>query len=221
MSLFKAIIFDLDGTLLNTLEDLASSMNNVLQKHNYSPYPTDQYRFFVGEGMNNLVKKATNPFTDDKKKIQQMQSEMKLEYEKMWHKTTKPYDGINETLMNLDDAGFLLAVLSNKPDEMTKIIVSFFFPEIHFFQVCGASQDVPKKPDPAGVFSIMNQSFLSPEEFIMIGDSSIDIQTAINASIFPSGVLWGFRDKEELFKAGAKQFFKNPGEIYNFLTHSN
>lgn len=216
----KAIIFDLDGTLLNTLEDLANSMNQVLKNHKFPVYPIDQYRFFVGDGMTVLVKKASAPFTDDQFLIQQMQTEMKNEYEKRWCKTTKPYPFIMEALIDLQSMGFLLSILSNKPDRFTKITVSYFFPHIHFFQVKGA-QDIFKKPDPAGVYEIIKKSNLSPKEFIMIGDSSVDMITAKNASIYSAGVLWGFRDKEELILHGANHIFENPKEIVIFLTQSN
>ena len=214
----KAIIFDLDGTLLNTLSDIANSMNTVLMKHNFPIYQTEQYRFLVGDGMNSLVKKAATPYTEKPELILLMQNEMKDEYEKNWHKQTKPYPLIMETLTQLQREGFLLSVLSNKPDRLTKISVSFFFPQIHFFMIKGALETI-KKPNPSGVYDIIKTSNLPSTEFIMIGDSAVDMITAKNASIFPAGVLWGFRDKEELIQNGAKQIFTNPKEILFFLNH--
>lgn len=213
----KAIVFDLDGTLLNTLEDIANSMNRVLIKNQFSPYSTEDYKYMVGSGMQALVKKAVTPFTKKPEKINQLFEEMKDDYLFHWNIATKPYEGIMETLFSLAEAGIVLSILSNKPDSLTKKTVQHFFPTIPFFMIQGASSYYPEKPNPACLINIMKETNLPKEEFIMIGDSSIDIETAINASVFPAGVLWGFRKKEELEKKGAKIFFEHPSDILKFF----
>lgn len=218
---FKAVIFDLDGTLLNTLEDLANSMNHVLEINGFPKYSIEQYKFLVGEGMLNLVAKAIKPYTNEQDRINQMHHQMNEEYKENWHNTTKPYPGITEVLSLLSNAGFHISILSNKPDHFTKATVEYFFPNISFQYVIGASDRIPKKPDPAGVKKIISDSNLSTEDFILIGDSGIDIHTAINANIVPGGVLWGFRDQDELIQSGAKYLFVRPEEMYSFLINSN
>jgi phosphoglycolate phosphatase len=217
----KAIIFDLDGTLLNTLDDLADCMNRVLTRHSFLPYTVEQYKYFVGEGMYCLVKKAAQSFTEDIKKINSMYDEMKEEYKNNWNKKTKPYETIIKVLSQLNQAGVLLSVLSNKPDPFAKLTVSHFFPQITFFEVRGAIDNFPIKPDPTGSLAMIKKTKLPQEEFMMIGDSSVDMITAKNARIFPAGVLWGFREKKELEESGAKIIFKQPAEIITFLIHSN
>jgi len=218
---FKAIIFDLDGTLLNTLDDLANSMNHVLEIHGFPIYLVDQYRLLVGEGMYKLVLKAATPYTNDLELINLMFLQMNETYKKNWHHTTKPYPKIIEVLNLLSNVGFHLYVLSNKPEHFTKETVAYFFPKIPFDSVLGATDDMPRKPDPAGVEKIITNSGLSPNDFLMIGDSGIDMNTALNANIMAGGVLWGFRDKEELIQSGANFIFSHPDEIYALLINSN
>ena len=213
----KAIIFDLDGTLLNTLDDIANCMNRVLIRNSFMPYPAEKYKDFVGEGMFNLVKNAANPFTNKTETIGIMHDEMKKEYADNWHINTKPYEGIMDVLSQLEKAGILLSVLSNKPDTLTKMTVQYFFPTISFFHVQGALANIPRKPDPAGVLTIIQKSTLPNTEFMLIGDSGIDIETANNAFIFPAGVLWGFREREELEKQGAKLLFTKPLDILKLI----
>jgi phosphoglycolate phosphatase len=219
--ILKAIIFDLDGTLLNTLDDLADCMNRVLHHHGYPSYPVEQYKLFVGEGIYSLVKKAVNPFTQNQIKIDSMFEEMKEEYKKNWNKKTKPYETMIDVLSELKKAGILLSILSNKPEPLAKITVRYFFPKISFFHVQGALDTIPQKPDPTGALAMIKKANLPKKEFILIGDSSVDMATAKNASIYPAGVLWGFRGKEELIKYGAKHIFKHPKEILPFLILSN
>jgi phosphoglycolate phosphatase len=213
----KAIIFDLDGTLLNTLDDLADCMNRVLCRHNFHPYPILEYRYFVGEGMRNLVKKTLEPYSKDIQLAEQLFQEMQNEYQNHWNHKTKPYETIEQVLLTLSSEGVILAILTNKPDFLTKEIVRHYFPKIPFLAVQGAQDDFPRKPDPSSALLIIEKTNIQKEEWILIGDSSIDIETAKNASIFPAGVLWGFRSKEELEKTGAKIIFEQPKEIVSFF----
>jgi phosphoglycolate phosphatase len=210
---FGAVIFDLDGTLLNTLEDLADSMNCVLERNRMPPHPPSAYRYFVGDGVEMLVRRALPFEVADADEFQRFVREMKTEYSLRWAEKTRPYKGVPEMLEAFSAAGLDMAVLSNKPNDAARQIVRQFLPEAPFRLVIGATPEKPKKPDPAVALEIAGRLRLPPERFIFVGDSSIDMRTAVAAGMFPAGVLWGFRTGEELIAAGAKMLFEQPADL--------
>jgi phosphoglycolate phosphatase len=210
---FRAVLFDLDGTLLDTLEDLATSMNNVLQRRGFPVHEREAYRFFVGKGMENLVRCALPESNRDEATIAACTRSLCTEYKKRWAETTRPYYGVPKMLNWLQDHGIHKAVLSNKSDEFTREMVARLLPHWKFAVVRGALKSVPLKPDPTSALAIAQQMGLEPSAFCYLGDSAIDMHTATAAGMYPIGVRWGFRDAEELVEGGAQTLLERPTDL--------
>lgn len=217
---FKAIIFDLDGTLIDSLEDLCNAANRVLKKNNFPTHKMEKYRYFVGEGVVALITRALPDEIKNEDIINSCVGEFREEYRKSWNIKTKPYEGIAEMLDLITLRGLKMAVLSNKPDYFTKKCVAAFLPNWKFDRIIGQRDDVPKKPDPAGAKEIAEYLAVSPSEIIYVGDTPIDMETAIAAGMLPVGVLWGFRPEDELKKSGAHIVIQKPEEIIEVIDHS-
>lgn len=219
---FKAVIFDLDGTLLDSLRDLADTLNTVLARHGYPTHELQQYRYLVGYGTRELVRRALPqdiPVADDK--IETLLGEMEQQYAKTWKDHTKPYPGIPEMLDNLFRSGIKKGILSNKPHAFTCMCVETLLPSWKFDAVMGHLEGLGHKPDPQSALLMAAGFGVNPGEVLYIGDSSVDMQTANRAGMYPLGVLWGFREREELLENGAKTLVANPLEITEFLEQSN
>jgi len=214
---FKAVIFDLDGTLLNTLEDIADAANIVLRRMGYPLHEYEQYKYLVGEGMDVLMRRALPSDVSDDTLVSECVSAMRKEYGARWHVKTQPYPGVPELLDELTVLGIALAVLSNKPDDFTKTMVADLLPARHFAIVQGATASAPKKPDPSTALEIARLLTLAEQEILFVGDSAIDMQTGLRAGMYPAGVLWGFRDAEELIASGAQVLIKEPAELLKLL----
>ncbi len=212
----KAIIFDLDGTLLNTLDDLADSMNRVLQRMGFPVHPVDAYRYFVGDGIETFAWRVLPEENRDKNTVTACVVDMLDEYGEHWQDKTRPYDEIGEMLTALLDRKLKLAILSNKPDALTQIAVSAFLSSWNFDVVAGVVNGVPKKPDPAGALNIAGKLNLSGNDILYLGDTGTDMLTAQRAGMFAIGALWGFRDAEELQKNGACALIERPLDILNY-----
>lgn len=213
---FKGIIFDLDGTLVNSLEDISDAMNTVLTSLNYPTHTYDTYQYFIGSGLRNLVSKALPASNNTDEQIETCFKSMIKEYREICTFKTKPYNGIIELLDHLATQDFKLAVFSNKADELTKKIATEIFPD-YFDAAVGLSTESLKKPNPFEAIEISKNWNLKPEEIIFIGDSDIDMLTANNANMFPVGVSWGYRTEEELTESGAKLVINNPSELLLIL----
>jgi len=214
---FPAVIFDLDGTLIDSLEDIADSMNAVLTSRGFSEHPFESYRTFVGEGVKTLVRRALPEGYYSEETIEECVLEMRAEYQLRWADKTRPYDGIPGVLDELFHRGIKLNVFSNKPGDFTRMTVGKFFGEDKFQQILGVGPSVPAKPNPAGAFRIAESLELPPGRFLFFGDTNIDMRTARKAGMIPVGVLWGFRSMEELKDAGAKEVLRNPEDILKFF----
>jgi len=210
---FKAVIFDLDGTLVNSLEDLADSMNSVLQNCNFLTHEIQAYKHFVGNGIRDLVCKALPEANKDLELIDKCYNMMIEVYRNNCVNKTKPYDGIVELLDELILHNMKLAVFSNKADEFAKKIVLTLLPNWNFEAIIGLSTEAHKKPNPLGALQISEKLGIIPEEIIYVGDSGIDMQTANNAGMYAAGALWGFRTKEELTSNGAKYLLSHPSDL--------
>ncbi|QGK75887.1 HAD family hydrolase [Flavobacterium sp. SLB02] len=213
---FKGIIFDLDGTLVNSLEDISDAMNTVLTNLNYPTHTYDTYQYFIGSGLRNLVSKALPATNNSDEQIEICFECMINEYREICTLKTKPYDGIVELLKNLTSQNIKMAVFSNKADELTKKIASEIFPN-HFDMAVGLSTEELKKPNPFEALEISKKWNLTTEEILFVGDSDIDMQTANNANMFAVGVSWGYRTEQELKNSGAKLVINNALELIEIL----
>ncbi len=218
---YSAILFDLDGTLLNTLDDLANSMNLILKLHGYPVYPIENYKHFVGHGMENLVRRVLPPESHDEKIVATCLDEFMKKYGECWHDETKPYPGIVEMLDNLKSLGVKMSVFSNKADQFTKVIIDHFFGSDRFDFVIGARANVPKKPDPTTALEIAGKSKIQPSSYLYLGDSGVDMQTANAAGMYALGATWGFRDANELNTNGAKKLINKPMDIIELIRSTN
>jgi len=214
---FRAVLFDLDGTLLDTLDDLADSMNASLRRFGFPPHPVDTYKILVGDGLLNLVSRALPEGHRDDTTIDNVASTQWEEYAKKWANKTHPYEGIPELLDTLQERGIAICVLSNKPDDFTRIIVQKFLSKWSFAVVRGQSEDTPIKPDPTAANQIALKLGFRNSEFLYVGDSNTDMKTASAAGMFGVGVLWGFRPKDELIAAGARALIERPSELLQFV----
>jgi len=214
---FKAVIFDLDGTLLDTLADLAAAVNLVLAANGYKTHPVAAYKYLLGRGMENLVRSALAEEKPEQETVLELQKQVEAEYAKCWADTTETYAGIPELLDGLAERNISMAILSNKPHSFMQVIVDKFFSCWHFEVVLGARETCPKKPDPAGAKEIVSTLKLRGEQILYVGDTDTDMQTAGNAGLLPVGVLWGFRTEKELRGNGAWQIAAEPVELLKFF----
>lgn len=214
---FNSIIFDLDGTLIDSLADIADSMNRVLKKHGLPEHDMQTYRYFIGYGVPVLVQKAVPLHLSEEGIIESYAWEFRETYGKNYNVMTKLYDGIPAMLDKLSDRKIRMSIFSNKPDNFTKKCVREFLQPWKFECVIGHGSGIPPKPDPTGVLKILKEMEQKPADTIYLGDSGIDMITAVSAGMFPIGALWGFRDRDELRENGARELVKDPRAILAFF----
>jgi len=214
---FKGIIFDLDGTLLDTIEDIADSMNQVLSENKLPTHDTEAYRLFVGSGIKNLVRKALPESHRDEATVQAYFETMYNLYRENCVNKTKPYDGITDLLDELATRDLKLAILSNKADEMTQQTARVLLPEDYFTIIAGLTDETLKKPNPQKALQMSQEMSIAPKEMIYVGDTDVDMQTANNAGMYAVGVLWGFRGEEELRANEAQKILNHPSELMELL----
>jgi phosphoglycolate phosphatase len=210
---FKAVIFDLDGTLLDTLEDLGDAMNRVLKDSGFPVHDLQAYKTFVGEGIEVLVRRALPADSLSEEVIRRSVKVFREEYRQRWDRKTKPYEGIPEMLDALTAMGLPMSILSNKQHDFSQAVVSRLLARWSFKMVLGARAEVPKKPDPAGACEIAAALNIPPEGFLYLGDTAIDMKTAVAAGMFPVGALWGFRTAAELTANGAQILIEKPMDL--------
>ncbi len=217
MNINKAVIFDLDGTLLNTIGDIALACNHALNKYKLPTHSENEYKNFVGWGIKTLVTLAMPPnLTKDENFVKKILKEVSEYYSTHWNIKTKPYKDIPELLMQLNKYQIPIAILSNKPQKFTELTVKHYFPDIKFIAIEGEKNGI-LKPNPETLFPILNKISTPTNNIFFVGDSNMDIQTAIAGNLTPIGVAWGFRNKEELKKAGAKHIVNTPNELAKML----
>jgi len=217
---FSAIIFDLDGTLIDSLEDLADAMNRVLRHYGFPLHPVKAYRYFIGDGMERLVMRALPEKERHSNRLSTYVAAMKSEYPGRELRKTQPYEGIFKLLKACSAAGLKSAVLTNKPDDAAQAVVAHLLPGVPFVKVWGARPDLPRKPDPTGAARLLEIIGVGPEEALFLGDSAVDMQTAVGAGIYPVGALWGFRTADELFSAGARVVVRQPADLSRWILDS-
>jgi phosphoglycolate phosphatase len=214
---YISVIFDLDGTLLNTLEDIADSLNRVLRERGLGTHPTDSYRYFVGSGAEELVIRALPPGKRDRELIAECVAAFRVEYRRNWNVRTRPYEGVPELLASLAERGTRMAILSNKPHEFTVLCVRQYFSGYDFAAVLGEGEGIPLKPNPTGALEIARHLAIPPGEFAFVGDTGTDMETAVRAGMFPLGALWGFRPEKELIESGAIKTIARPIDVLRFM----
>jgi phosphoglycolate phosphatase len=214
---YRAVIFDMDGTLLDTIADLADSMNAVLNSLGFPTHPLSSYRAFVGDGIEVLVMKSLPEGRRTEQIIAQSVKAMKEEYSLRWSVKSRPFPGIPELLDGLTEKGMALSILSNKLDSFTKAMAASLLPHWKFAEVRGLSPDIPRKPDPAGARICAERMGVDPGHCIFVGDSAIDMETAGRAGMTAIGVLWGYQDKQLLMDHGAKILLDDPGDLLRHI----
>jgi phosphoglycolate phosphatase len=211
------IIFDLDGTLLNTISDLAHSTNFALEKNGFPVHPIETYKYFVGNGINKLFERALPEGGKTEENINRIRKDFLLYYDHHNTEYTKPYEGIPELLKFLQLKGLKIAVASNKYQQATEKLISRFFPEVKFSSVFGQREGIPAKPDPTVVYEILKVADIPTAEVLYVGDSAVDMKTAINSGITSVGVTWGFRLRSELEANGAVYIAESITDIINLI----
>ncbi|MDR2424859.1 MAG: HAD family hydrolase [Prevotellaceae bacterium] len=214
---YKAVIFDLDGTLINSIPDIADSMNRILEKFGYPEYTYEQYRLFLGRGIRRLVEICIPPEQANESNIDLIYNLMVEEYSDNCTEKTVVYDGIDNLLNRLSAKGVKLAVLSNKADSITQKICRILFRSHRFEQILGATEQFPRKPDPGSALYLAEQIAVRPEDIFYLGDTGIDMETAQAAGFFPAGAAWGFRGSAELANANACFIASKPDDCMQFF----
>lgn len=211
----KLVIFDLDGTLLNTISDLGNSCNYALRKMGFAEHPLGAYNFMVGNGVRKLMERAQPDADEDT--INTLLGYFREHYDAHCTDTTKPYPGIPELLNELKEKGVSFAVATNKYESAARKIISHFFPDMPFVAVMGQIEERPPKPDPSIDFAILNEHPTPKSEVLHVGDSAVDIETARRACVESIGVTWGFRPVSELRRAYADHVVSKPEEIIKYV----
>lgn len=210
---YKAVIFDLDGTLLDTIDDIADSCNAVLERMGYHLFDREAYKHFVGRGVDELIATLIDKGEMDPAEFHELKAGYLEEYAQRQRHHTKVYEGIIPLLKKLKTKGIKLGILSNKPHFQTIDVVKHYLPMISFDMVMGKRPEYPIKPDPTSLEFMLKTWALKKVEALYVGDTNTDMETAANAGVYSVGVLWGFRTKQELIDAGANSIVSSPEEI--------
>lgn len=219
--MIKLVIFDLDGTLVDSISDIALSCNKALRKNGLSEYPMEDYKQFVGSGVKKLIERVIEKNSYDRTLIAKVFDDFMLFYKANMIEMSKPYIGIIEMLRKLRDRNIMLGVASNKFDSGTKMVVKTLFNEFEFKAVFGQRENIPPKPSAHTILEIMRICKVNNDECLYVGDSDVDMKTANNAMLRSIGVTWGFRTKQELIENGATYIVDKPNEIIDILDKHN
>lgn len=213
----KAVLFDLDGTLLNTLDDIAVAANQVLADRGLPTHDREAYRWFIGDGARILITRALPEDRRTENDIDSCLAAFKIEYGRNWHRQTQPYEGIPRLVAILRAAGTKMAVVSNKPQAFTETCCRHYFPERPFDFVIGQQEGRPAKPNPYPALQAATHLRMPPSDCLFLGDSGVDMETARRAGMFPVGALWGFRRQDELEVAGASACIQHPRDLLRWM----
>ena len=213
---YDAVIFDLDGTLVDSVDDIAAAANAALENCGFPPRGVDEFRLFIGEGAEKMLGKALPPSAGAADLGACLEGFMDA-YREAFDVRTRLYDGMEELLCSLCEKSVKLAVLSNKPQEMTSKIARSLLSRWDFAEVVGHSERTPRKPDPSGATAVCERMGVAASAAAFLGDSAIDMQTAVAAGMLPVGALWGFRGRDELLSSGARHIIGHPGELEGVL----
>ncbi|MBS3820479.1 MAG: HAD family hydrolase [Phycisphaerae bacterium] len=214
---YEAVLFDLDGTLLDTLDDLADSMNAVLEARGLPTHPTERYKAFVGDGVVALARRALPGGYLDDAELDAVVAEMRQSYAQRWDCKSRPYDGIDAMLNGLAERGLKRAVLSNKPHDFTVLCVERLLAGHTFDMIVGVSDTIPPKPQTRGAEHVCWTLGIEAGRFLYLGDTNTDMQTATATGMFAVGCTWGFRTAEELRDNGADAVVDHPSDVLGLL----
>jgi len=213
----RAVIFDLDGTLLNTLTSLANCHNRVLSRMGFPVHDIHAYRYFIGDGARQCVVRCLPVNERSEKNVNETLRNQQFDYQQNWRKDVERYPGITQLLVQLNTKRIPVAVLSNKDQIFTEQCIEYFFPEIKFSEITGFSKDTPHKPDPRGALLIAERLSIPPAQIALVGDTAMDMQAAEASGMIAVGALWGFRDKQELVSNGAQTLVSHPDQVGSAL----
>jgi phosphoglycolate phosphatase len=214
---YKAILFDMDGTLLDTLQDIAETVNSALRGFGFPVHEVNEYRYFVGDGEAKLAFRALPEDHRDPEMVNKVLSLFHQNYAVRWADNTRPYPGIPELLDYVAEQGIRMAILSNKRQKFVEEMATRLLSRWSFEVTLGADPSTPTKPDPAGALKVARQMGLEPGDFLYLGDSGVDMKTAVAAGMYPVGALWGYRDEDELLASGAKALVEEPSKLHSLL----
>jgi phosphoglycolate phosphatase len=217
MTNYQAVLFDLDGTLLDTLSDIAGAVNRALAKNGFAGRSIVDCRTFIGDGARTLISRALPKDAATDETIDQCLSDFRQDYARNWHLTTRPYPQVPDLLHQLSGRGVRFSILSNKPHEFTVKCVEKFLPDWPFEVVFGQRENVPLKPDPSAVLEIARQMNVRPSACLFVGDSPVDLKTGVNAGMDVVGVSWGFTDRARLLENNGGVIVSRPLEILNLI----
>ena len=214
---YSAVLFDLDGTLLDTLKDIADSVNSALGHLDFPQHELEAYKYFAGNGREAMATHALPEHHRKAATVDKLVTYINEEYSKRWANNTRPYQGVPNLLDALTSSGIKMAILSNKQHSFTELMVSRLLPRWRFELVVGALPSVPKKPNPTAALQIAQRLNIRPLEFLYLGDSDVDMKVATAADMYPIGALWGFRTADELLSSGARALIQQPTDLLHFL----
>ena len=218
--MIKAVLFDLDGTLVNSLEDLASCTNNALIKFGFPKRETEEFKYFAGNGMSVMIERALPKGSKSEENINKVLEAFLENYGEHFADKTYAYEGVPELVAELKGRGIKLAVITNKAQNSAECVVKKNYGDL-FDIILGKTEKYPSKPNPDGALAVMKEFEVLPEECIFIGDSLVDMQTGVNSKALPVGVLWGFRTAEELRDNGAEYIISEPEELFRIIGEKN
>ncbi len=218
--MIKAILFDLDGTLVNSLEDLADSTNFALKQNDFPTHETEEFKYFLGDGMKKLIFRALPADKRDEETVLDTLKIFMNRYREHYMDKTIPYGGIVSLLKEIKKLGIKTAVVSNKAQEMALMVANKLLGD-NFEIICGKQENFPTKPDPALTLEVISELGVAPNECLFVGDSGMDMKVAKNAGCVAVGVLWGFRKEDELTENGANYVINNPNLILKILENEN
>lgn len=215
--MYNAVLFDLDGTLLDTIDDLTDSMNVALAAFGLPTHTADACKYFIGDGVRNFVLRALPPEKRDDATVAAVVARYRESYGSNWANKTRPYPGVEPLLDVLFSRGLKVVVYSNKPDDFTQLTVKKLLPRWSFDAIVGARENWPHKPDPSAAIDIAARLGVPTGRFVYVGDTNTDMQTANSAGMYAVGALWGFRTADELRANGAKVLIAHPIDLLGVL----
>lgn len=218
--MLKAVLFDLDGTLVNSLQDLANSVNTALAAFGYPPHETEKFKYFAGAGLVKMITSALPEEVANDETVKKVKAVYDEYYAVHFADNSVAYEGVPELVAELKKRGYIVAVVTNKDQGMAEVVVKKLYGDV-FERIFGMRPGVPGKPDPTMALIAMEELGVKPEECVFVGDSGIDVATGVNSGALPVGELWGFRGRQELMENGAKYIIEKPEELLSIIEENS